>query len=485
MSKNSYWMWHYGDYEIYHTMQLHLRRQEQGHFYPPFWKISQPYASVKFKKSFFCERGFVICRINGEGYVCVDGKNFSPDTSIELSLGQHTVEINVFNNGGLPAAFVESDVCPSDGTWHCNHFAGELSPVGFNELFDSKDKNPEIFPFSYIRKEPVAKTALSDGILYDFATELFGYLNIRHTSVADSLGVFYGESREEASDTEHTYIYEVISGKNSYRLRQRAFRYIYVKGATEKTEVSADYEYIPLEKKGDFKCDNDLFNSIYSAAEYTFRLNCREAFLDGIKRDRWVWAGDAYQSARINRYLFADKEIEQRTIIGLAGKRPIEQHINTIMDYTLLWIIMLYEHYMTYKDEAFLHRIYPMAEELLEFCETRLNGDGFIEGHPEDWTFIDWSDIDKCGAVCAEQMLLIKAYLCMACFSGALGKPDRNDFAQRAEALRERVNKYYWCEEKGAFIDSYASGRCNVTRHANIFAVIYGIADTKHFAAGA
>lgn len=140
---------------------------------------------------------------------------------------------------------------------------------------------------------------------------------------------------------------------------------------------------------------------------------------------------------------------------------------------------------MTYKDEAFLHRIYPMAEELLEFCETRLNGDGFIEGHPEDWTFIDWSDIDKCGAVCAEQMLLIKAYLCMACFSGALGKPDRNDFAQRAEALRERVNKYYWCEEKGAFIDSYASGRCNVTRHANIFAVIYGIADTKHFAAGA
>lgn len=213
MSKNSYWMWHYGDYEIYHTMQLHLRRQEQGHFYPPFWKISQPYASVKFKKSFFCERGFVICRINGEGYVCVDGKNFSPDTSIELSLGQHTVEINVFNNGGLPAAFVESDVCPSDGTWHCNHFAGELSPVGFNELFDSKDKNPEIFPFSYIRKEPVAKTALSDGILYDFATELFGYLNIRHTSVADSLGVFYGESREEASDTEHTYIYEVISGK--------------------------------------------------------------------------------------------------------------------------------------------------------------------------------------------------------------------------------------------------------------------------------
>ena len=84
--------------------------------------------------------------------------------------------------------------------------------------------------------------------------------------------------------------------------------------------------------------------------------------MDGIKRDRWVWAGDTYQSARINRYLFADKEIEQRTLRGLIGKEPIEQHINTILDYSLLWIISLNEHYMTYADRVFLEKIFPMAQ---------------------------------------------------------------------------------------------------------------------------
>ena len=214
-------------------------------------------------------------------------------------------------------------------------------------------------------------------------------------------------------------------------------------------------------------------------ASYTFHLNCREAFLDGIKRDRWVWSGDTYQSARINRYLFADKEIEQRTLIGLIGKLPIEQHINTILDYSLLWIIALYEHHITYNDKFFLSRIYPMALELLRFCETRLNADGFLEGLPGDWTFIDWSKIEKIGAVCAEQMLLIQAYAVMGALSIALEQPDAEAFLKKSKTLKAHVNEYYWNAEKGAFIDSYQSGNLHVTRHANIFAVMYDIADEK------
>ena len=218
------------------------------------------------------------------------------------------------------------------------------------------------------------------GILYDFGTELFGFINISGADEKDTLDVFYGVSREEALDTAYTYITDSLSGEGNYRLKQRAFRYVYIKNSSSSLDVSSDYEYLPLEAKGSFRCDNTLFNDICSVAAYTFHLNCREAFLDGIKRDRWVWSGDAYQSARINRYLFADKEIEQRTLLGLIGKEPIEQHINTILDYSMLWLIALYEHYMTYGDRNFLKNIYPMAKKLLEFCETRLNEDGFIEG---------------------------------------------------------------------------------------------------------
>ena len=261
-------------------------------------------------------------------------------------------------------------------------------------------------------------------------------------------------------------------------MRQRAFRYVYVKGADAELELSADHEYLPLTARGAFSCSEPLFDKIYSAAEYTFHLNAREALLDGIKRDRWVWSGDAFQSARINRYLYADKDIEQRTLIGLIGRSPIEQHINTIIDYSFLWIISLYEHYTTYGDVDFLRRIYPITRELLDFSEIRFNSDGFIEGIGDDWTFIDWSEIEKVGAISAEQMLMIGVYGAMAELSAALGL-DASEFISKKDALTKRVNEFYWNEEKGAYIDSYATGNAHVTRHANIFAVIFGIADDR------
>ncbi len=479
MHNKSYWIWHYGDYEIFHTMNVHLRREERGYHRPPFWSISTPYTSVKFKRQFDCRGGYLICYINGSGHVAVDDVRYSEKTRIELSPGTHNVEIHVSNPGGIPAAFVESDVCPSDGRWTCNHFAGDFLPVGYNEHFCRKEQNPEEFPFEYKNTLPIAEEKINGGVLYDFGTELFGYLNVTNAEKEDEIDVFYGESREEALDTEYSYITDKASGESSYRLRQRAFRYVYIKSASDGIKVSADHEYLPLEAKGSFACSNKLFNKIISAAAYTFHLNCREAFFDGIKRDRWVWSGDAYQSARINRYLFADKQIEQRTLLGLIGKEPIEQHINTILDYSLLWIITLYEHYETYGDKDFLERIYPMAKKLLAFCETRINQDGFIEGRAEDWTFIDWSDIEKVGAVCAEQMLLIKTYSAMAVMADVLDAGNQNELLKKSEALKARVNKYYWNEEKGAFIDSYISGNARVTRHANIFAIMYDIADEE------
>ncbi|MBO5111741.1 MAG: hypothetical protein J6C12_00090 [Lachnospiraceae bacterium] len=78
----------------------------------------------------------------------------------------------------MPAIYVESDVCPGDGSWYCNHFAGDFTPAGYNVRFHRIDQNPEIFPFSYERKLPVSIKKTKQGILYDFGTELFGFVNI-------------------------------------------------------------------------------------------------------------------------------------------------------------------------------------------------------------------------------------------------------------------------------------------------------------------
>ena len=477
-NKNTaYWIWHYGDYEIYHTMLVHFRREERGFTRPAVWKVSTPYPSVQFIKTVKSEKaGYIYAIVKGEGSVVIDGKFYPTKTRLELSAGEHQVEVRVCNYKGLPCCFVKSDICPSDGSWVCNHFAGKLTCVGYNEHFVSEEQNPEVFPFSYKRIKPLSKEKVEGGLLFDFGVETFGFLNVKGARKNEELGLFYGESREEALDTDYTYVTDFVSGETEYRLKQRAFRYVYVQSSNEAIEVSADYEYLPFEKRGNFECDNKLFNDICTLASYTFHLNCREGFFDGIKRDRWIWSGDAYQSCRINRYLFADKEIEQRTLIGLIGKEPIEQHINTILDYSLIWVIMLYEHYTTYADKEFIARIYPMAKKLVQFCETRLNSDGFLEGIEDDWTFIDWSDIEKVGAVCAEQMLLVKTYSAMAYICKEIGQSDECEYEDKSKKLLAKINEYYWDDEKGAFIDGYKSGNRNVTRHANIFAVMYDLA---------
>ena len=53
MNNGSYWIWHYGDYELFHNMKLHMRREEYGLAVPPFFKVDRPHLNGKFKKIFY------------------------------------------------------------------------------------------------------------------------------------------------------------------------------------------------------------------------------------------------------------------------------------------------------------------------------------------------------------------------------------------------------------------------------------------------
>lgn len=472
----SYWIWHWGDYEIYHTYVMSARRQEFGADYPTMWHNDLPYATVEFYGTFHAETaGTARFLTNGKGYVLLDNVRFPADKEFPVSAGRHEAVLRVTCAGGLPCAYLDSDVCATGGGWTCSHMTAERFPAGWLPLYDSPNVTPEQFPFAYETLAPVFSEAMQGGVLYDFGRETFGYADLDGLDKKRSYGVFYGESREEALAGEEALVSETVTGHESVRLTQRAFRYIFVAGADEHTALRAQYEYLPLARRGSFRCDNELFNRVWEMCAYTFLLNCRETYLDGIKRDRWPWSGDAYQSYAINRYLFADRAIDRRTILGLRGKEPTEQHINTILDYSLYWLISLEDHYDAYADTEFLRLVWPRALTLLDFVRTRENADGFLTGAPGDWIFIDWSPIDKSGAVCAEQMLYIRALRAMARIASVLGR-DGGEYAALADELQEKLTRYYWDDERGAFIDSYSSGKRSVTRHANIFALLFGIA---------
>ncbi len=228
-----------------------------------------------------------------------------------------------------------------------------------------------------------------------------------------------------------------------------------------------------------FHSDDEQLNRIWEVAKETYRLNSALFFIDGIKRDRWIWSGDAYQSYFVNPYLFFDEEINKRTILALRGNREIRQHINTIVDYSMLWLISVFDHYQMSADKGFVEQIYDKMEAMMEFLEAQRDELGFLRGRDGDWIFIDWCEaLDKTGAVAAEQMLFLKCYETMAECARMTGR-DNGNYADSAKILKAKIMQYFWDEEKGAFIDSFESGRRNVTRHANLLAIHFDIADNR------
>ena len=472
----SKWIWYFGDFELYHSLRMQLRREEFDYHFVPFWNIDTCWHNVRFRKHVVLEQDEVITvYANGVGRVDVDGKRYAFRKPIPVSKGEHDLMIYAADPDGLPCIYVDGKNLISDETWEVNHYDAEWVKVGCNENYISPQDDPMVFKFAYQEIYPVSAQAQNNGILYDFGKETFA--KVVFDRLDKRVDLRYGETPQEALDMENAIIWD--SAAQPKELVPRAFRYLYIAGADASDyDMRVLYEYLPLEYKGDFKCEDSLLNQIWDMSAYTFHLNSREVFLDGIKRDRWVWSGDAYQSYLINRYLFFDEDICRRTIIALRGKDPVAHHINTITDYSFYWIMSINDYYMMTGDKDFAARMYPKMKSLLEFCLTRLDKNGFINKVGEDWIFIDWADMDKDGALCAEQMLLYRAYLAMDQCQKILGIHEQ-DYLEKAAELKERINKYFWSEEAGAYIDCFESGKNNVTRHANIFALLFDFADEK------
>ena len=162
-----------------------------------------------------------------------------------------------------------------------------------------------------------------------------------------------------------------------------------------------------MKERGNFRCNDEEINRIYDVARYTFELNTREFFIDGIKRDRWVWSGDAYQSYLMNYYSYFDQPTVERTMMALRGKDPVTSHINTIMDYTFYWFLGIYDYYLYTGDQTFIKQFYPRMKSLMDYCLGRRDQNGWMSGLAGDWVFIDWATgLSKKGAVSFEQLLL-------------------------------------------------------------------------------
>ena len=501
MSK-SRWIWNDGDFELYHNMLLHNRRtmnilaREEDDArgirpinYNCMWKIFSPCTNLFLVKEATIDKTeTIVFHTNNcpKSSLRVGSHHYFEGDVITLEPGTHKVRVYAHKEYGLPAVYIEGDTFASDSSWkYFTHTSSQAKatteyPVGHNDMYTELSDNPEIFKFSYERLSPVSTEKAKDGVLYDFGKETFAKIVINNISVPDAkFNIICGESPEEALDTKNAIVvFNAVSVDGKFESDEAvAFRYIFIPEFEGTYDIYADYEYIPLEDKGAFKCNDETINKIYDVAAYTLHLNTREGYFDGIKRDRWVWGGDAYQSYFVNYYLMNDNDSVRRTQKILRGADYMISHINTISDYTFYWLMGNWEYYFYTGDKEFIVNNYRQMLLTVKFFEERLDEEGMYIPRPDDWVFIDWSTFDKdSGPICAENMLLSRAYTCMSKCAELVGDAAKQEeFARKAKHVRDIVNERYWDEEKGGFVDDYKTGNRNITRHANIFALLYDL----------
>ena len=494
------WIWYPGDYEIWLGNSMQNRRTERGSFLPPFWKYDSHFIMIDYSKEFNLKVPEEI-EIYAEGdYNVKINSNLIHGTPKKLLIpaGRQKLNFKVYAQDRVPALFVKGKTIISDESWKVTNEdkewideSGKVSDVSGTKYlqagswnFDDPKSPPSKFKLPTEPQSATDVTKNDKSWLVDFGRETFGFVKLHGLKGKGKVTLYYGESREEAlgiktcETLDELEINNAVS-KDTTLTGSRAFRFvnIHFEDGISFESVSMQYEFLPVADRGAFKSSDEQLNKIWEVSKYTLHLNTREFFIDGIKRDRWIWSGDAYQSYLMNYYLLFDSPSVTRTLLANRGKDPVTSHVNTIMDYTFYWFMGIYDYYLYSGDKLFIKQFYPRMQSLMDFCLSRRNKDGLLEGQTGDWVFIDWADgLSKKGEVSFEQLLFCRSLEAMAiCAKLAEDAEGAAKYAALAKDLKAKVFSFYWNENKGALVHSRVDGKQteNVTRYTNMFAIFF------------
>ena len=495
------WIAYPGDYALWRGNDLQARRIERGGGYPVFWATYAPHPLVDFKIDVELKEPEVadidwvgVCRIMAE----IDEKPWSLDVPGAISnkyvfpAGKYHLTVRVYSQGKPPALRISGPTIKTGSDWRVDW---RMAASG---LGDVPALVPEVLPDARtldtrFAKADSARKVRGSHILADFGRETFGFVRLSGITGSGRVRIIYGESEAEALcevTEEHggPDVWEIVTVTEGDEWRNpvaRGFRYVHVipEPGVSVAGVAMDEEICPVRRAGSFRSSDERLNRIWEVSARTLELTTRELFVEGVKRDRWTWSGDARQSYLMSYYLYGDQRLCRDTLFYQRGGDPVVMHLNGILDYTFYWFLSVWEYYMYTGDRVFLEQIYDRMVSLMEFSTGRLDANGRPHDGYNDWVFIDWAPVKlrNKGGVCAfEQMLFVEALEALARVGEAIGRKPKEDYRARAAKLRAEVVPLWWDEARGGLrhlLRDDGAPDDQFTRYPNMFGLVWGYFD--------
>ena len=356
--------------------------------------------------------------------------------------------------------------------WPGKYLTLEKEPEAFYsekpvEGYEAIRGDPGVPPHKCPYPETVIE-AVKKGDVYDLGRLDVGYVQIQpEWGLGNRPGLYVGESVQEALNTDAEHFEQSLllrpDGENGWRsdipLMARYIRLTGPKILSVKFRSQVDWR----EPVGRFACGDARKEKIWRTGVETLR-RCRRTFLlDGVKRDRLPWAADMAVEILAEAYTFGDAEIVKRSISAVGSGDMTQGTVNGIGPYSLWWIID-HDLLQRYFDEpAYLKLHYPKIKARMAEISTHEDERGFYV-RDLGWDFLDWTD-DKCGnvdSVISRQVL----------YFGALRAAVR-----LAERMHDSASAVAWKAKADALRQKILVVGMDRTRHARIFAILFGLVD--------
>lgn len=210
--------------------------------------------------------------------------------------------------------------------------------------------------------------------------------------------------------------------------------------------------------------EDPVLRSIDAVSIQTLKDCMQDVFEDGPKRDRRLWLGDLRLQALANYETFQNHDLVKRCLYLFAGvpndQGQVAANVFTapsliaddtyLFDYSLLFVVTLYDYYAAVKDHETLARLWPTAYRQIELALEQLDERHIVKDQETWWSFIDWKE--QLNKQAPSQALFIFAMKRAVELAEILNSDHKGFLENRLQDMITATLTHLWDSQKGYFV---------------------------------
>ena len=157
-----------------------------------------------------------------------------------------------------------------------------------------------------------------------------------------------------------------------------------------------------------FETSDAYINKIWQACKHTQEICTLDAYVDTPHREQAQWWGDARVQSWNTFFISGETRYVRKGIDDIAqmrspngltyGHAPTMAHFNILPDFSLIWVLTLWDYYWQTADASILAQYKDVVDGLIAYFETHKDKNtGLLYFDERYWLFLDWTDIHKEG----------------------------------------------------------------------------------------